>query len=517
MKFQPRVVIVLWLGTISALFCHGTSPGNVVGGGGGYQYQPQQLQQQQQQWNQEQQQQQYAQYGAHVDEHPLTMTQDIPEDNGLPEGWVEYMDQSSGRPYYYNENDGTTTWDKPVKEPTVPTQPESIETSVEQDIQQAIGTNDDDIQELKLEEIAVNPSYFQGYQMSQDPEENSQKEAQPEDTPESEPGPESKPQIYGQPQQWQQDPEFQKQQEAQPQPWGVIPQHDNPILPWGVHPESQAHPQGQQPTSWPKSPEDVLKRMEPEPMKDSPVVTFSSPTQGCPPLQQQQQQQGDSPQQPPQFAREQFDRPPQQQTPPFQQPPQREQYNRPPQQQIHTFQQPPQQEQLYRPPQQETPPSRQQHVPPVRQFGGPQQGPSPGYQQHPQQQGVSTQEQRSPWQQGPPQEPIQQGMPPQQQLQPPYGQQYGQYGQPGNQYGGTQYPGQYGQYGQQRVPQQPPQNQLIPSETTSAVRDALGKTWQGLLGFGNRTKEVVEQARESVVTSATVAGQTIGSTTTGKY
>jgi WW domain. len=32
----------------------------------------------------------------------------------LPEGWTEYVDPSSGRPYYYNTFDGTTTWDRPT-------------------------------------------------------------------------------------------------------------------------------------------------------------------------------------------------------------------------------------------------------------------------------------------------------------------------------------------------------------------------------------------------------------------
>lgn len=35
----------------------------------------------------------------------------------LPPGWSEHIDPSSGRPYYYNSNDGSTTWDRP---PTLP-------------------------------------------------------------------------------------------------------------------------------------------------------------------------------------------------------------------------------------------------------------------------------------------------------------------------------------------------------------------------------------------------------------
>ena len=189
MKFQPGVVTILLLGTICASFCHGTSPGNVVGGG--YPYQPQQ---QQQQWNQEQQQ--YGQYGAHIEEHQPTATEALQEDNSLPEGWVEYMDQSSGRPYYYNENDGTTTWDKPVKELKEDTQSDSMEFPTELEVHQATSTNEEDTQELKLEEVTVDPSYYQGYEISGDPEEKPQEESQPEQTPESDPGPEPQQQTY---------------------------------------------------------------------------------------------------------------------------------------------------------------------------------------------------------------------------------------------------------------------------------------------------------------------------------
>jgi hypothetical protein len=32
----------------------------------------------------------------------------------LPEGWAEYIDPNSGRPYYYNASTGETTWDRPT-------------------------------------------------------------------------------------------------------------------------------------------------------------------------------------------------------------------------------------------------------------------------------------------------------------------------------------------------------------------------------------------------------------------
>ena len=99
----------------------------------------------------------------------------------------------------------------------------------------------------------------------------------------------------------------------------------------------------------------------------------------------------------------------------------------------------------------------------------------------------------------------------------PQGQQAGQYGQR-DQYGqygqyGQQQPRQYGsypQYGQQQA------GQLATQETSSAVREALGSAWQGILGFGNRTKEAVENARNTVVSKTQEATQTISSRSTSK-
>ena len=36
------------------------------------------------------------------------------EEELLPEGWTELVDPTSGRPYYFRESDGTTSWDRPV-------------------------------------------------------------------------------------------------------------------------------------------------------------------------------------------------------------------------------------------------------------------------------------------------------------------------------------------------------------------------------------------------------------------
>ena len=114
--------------------------------------------------------------------------------------------------------------------------------------------------------------------------------------------------------------------------------------------------------------------------------------------------------------------------------------------------------------------------------------------------------------------------PPHQQQQPnPYGQ-YGQYSQGQGyaqygQYGGQPQYGQYAasQHGYSQQPQARQQNtgQLV-EESTAVVKEALTTAWQGLLGFGNRTKEAVEHARETVVSSATAAGKTLTEQSTSK-
>jgi hypothetical protein len=53
------------------------------------------------------------------------------------------------------------------------------------------------------------------------------------------------------------------------------------------------------------------------------------------------------------------------------------------------------------------------------------------------------------------------------------------------------------------------------SQSTSTVKDALGSAWQGVLGFSNRTKAVVGQARDSVVHGASQVGQSVSTTSFG--
>jgi hypothetical protein len=54
------------------------------------------------------------------------------------------------------------------------------------------------------------------------------------------------------------------------------------------------------------------------------------------------------------------------------------------------------------------------------------------------------------------------------------------------------------------------------SSTTSAVKEALGSAWQGFLGFGSKTKELMGQAKETVVQSASQVGDAVSVTSVGK-
>lgn len=38
------------------------------------------------------------------------------EDAPLPEGWTELIDEATGKHYYYNTLDGSTTFDRPSEE-----------------------------------------------------------------------------------------------------------------------------------------------------------------------------------------------------------------------------------------------------------------------------------------------------------------------------------------------------------------------------------------------------------------
>ena len=160
-------------------------------------------------------------------------------------------------------------------------------------------------------------------------------------------------------------------------------------------------------------------------------------------------------------------------------------------------------------------------------------GPGQGQQQRQQQQQQQQQRQqlaqRPPMGQQPPPfstpgafrpPPGQHGPPPGQHRAPPGQQQQQgppQYGgtPPGYPYGqnpGTQYSGQYGG--------QPPHQgggQLIPqnNEAGAAVKEALGKTWQGVLGFGRKAREEAAKTKDEIVANAQTVGQNLSQTSSG--
>ena len=101
--------------------------------------------------------------------------------------------------------------------------------------------------------------------------------------------------------------------------------------------------------------------------------------------------------------------------------------------------------------------------------------------------------------------------------QPPVQRYNNQYQQSGhvnpNQYG--QYSGQQQTYGQQR-PTTTEVGKSLLEDSSATVKDALGKSWQGILGFSNRTRELMGQARDEVVSGANAAGQTLSEKSTSK-
>merc|ERR1711862_922983 len=67
--------------------------------------------------------------------------------------------------------------------------------------------------------------------------------------------------------------------------------------------------------------------------------------------------------------------------------------------------------------------------------------------------------------------------------------------------------------GQQYNPyQQSPSNQLIETpQVDSPLKAALGSAWQGILGFSNKTKEVVGDTKNQVVTGISSASSNVAS------
>lgn len=48
------------------------------------------------------------------------------------------------------------------------------------------------------------------------------------------------------------------------------------------------------------------------------------------------------------------------------------------------------------------------------------------------------------------------------------------------------------------------------------MKEALGKTWQGVLGFGRKSKEELAKRKDEIAARAQVAGQSISQTSSGE-
>ncbi|CAJ1936139.1 unnamed protein product [Cylindrotheca closterium] len=99
---------------------------------------------------------------------------------------------------------------------------------------------------------------------------------------------------------------------------------------------------------------------------------------------------------------------------------------------------------------------------------------------------------------------------------PPHGKyQYSQYQQPQGDPKSSQYRGYNAQ--KQAYNQQPSVSDAVTGvleDGTTAMKDVLGKSWEGLVGFSSRTRDAMGQARDQVVTGASVAGQSISEKST---
>eukprot|EP00522_Entomoneis_paludosa_P007965 CAMPEP_0172448990 /NCGR_PEP_ID=MMETSP1065-20121228/7841_1 /TAXON_ID=265537 /ORGANISM="Amphiprora paludosa, Strain CCMP125" /LENGTH=741 /DNA_ID=CAMNT_0013200589 /DNA_START=140 /DNA_END=2365 /DNA_ORIENTATION=- len=524
---------------LAATLSEGSLPGagSAPGYGGGYNnynnnYDPR--------W----QQQQQGQFGR-VETEPQQPPQAVAKEEPRPllPGWVEYFDQASGQPYYHNANDGTTTWERPVAEAAevsvgveepaseanatdvvavpetgevVTEEPIATETSSVGEIPEntppdfsAPQPQQGQAQEDQPTDEVVLTSHQVDNGASASPVDSSipQKTGPSPDGTDNGPGPETpfqqqQPGAWGMPEQ--------QQMPSQGRGWGVgqgnVPQSDqgppesdvvanhqmpgnpqagegwraSPGMAQDSHvsqpPKVENEPAGSSPPagSWQagrpiqSGPEPGNRPVHPGAGMPQQTGLPSNPGRpgmphlGSQPIPQNPQQglpSSSNQQPPPQFAQQ--ERPPQTGG---QQVPSRGYQGGPPQGQTRPLNPPPRDSQSAHPGNYMPPPNQ-----PYMQQRNPNAPPGPN-------------------------------RPPQ--YQNPYNQ-YGQYNQYGN-YGGQ------GNYGQ------PPQNSnsLVSQETSSAVRGAIGSAWQGILGFGNRTKDAVETARSSVVETAKGAGQQISSTST---
>ena len=374
----------------------------------------------------------------------------------LPDGWSEHFDPNSGQYYYYNANDGTTSWDRPQAPETEEQAVKESETKVEEPV--ASEQNP-----LSIGGAAPEPE-------KQDPAEDISGGAPTVDSASSP-----------------------SQTQNEQNSWGSQSQNQYSQDSWSSTP-----PSGQ---NWGQSnsTDTSAVRGEPEVKK----AEFDGPPQQPQPQQPVQSTGWGLPQQskteePPSKPAEAWGVP---------KPHDERQYNAGPPSQL---QKPEPQKEV------QTPPSTPSNNGPSNGGWGmpkPAENPPPRNTNAPPTQGQS-------WQNQPPQmnnqnqPPAQQGPPPQyyQRQYPPYGTYPQGQGQYDPRYGGQN------SYGRGYPPPQPSSGQLVAQDTgPSAVQEALSNAWTGLLGFGNKTREAVGSARDQVVTSATAAGQTISEKGTSEF
>lgn len=65
----------------------------------------------------------------------------------LPEGWAEYIDPNSGRPYYYNASTGETTWDRPALPPQEEVKEENEQVNEEMQTQEESEADSNTVEE----------------------------------------------------------------------------------------------------------------------------------------------------------------------------------------------------------------------------------------------------------------------------------------------------------------------------------------------------------------------------------
>ncbi len=488
LEFERNKIIAAAI-FVSALFTSSaaTGPSSSYGGYGHYQQMQQQQQyqptQQQDRWYTEANQPSNTAQPSATTSSPVTPAEET-EKPPLPEGWSEHFDPNSGQYYYYNAADGTTSWDRP--------QPPSIE---EQGPNQN-ESNAEDSSPLEQKAASAGPS-----DVTQSPTPELERSESVEEETVS--GGDGKDENIAATELVSTQPSGSQQHGS----WSGQGQSQFAQDSWSSPQRSQQQP-GVQSWDQSNSTESSVVRGELEGLK----AGFEGQSPQSPPQSQPQPQQPSQPQ-------------PQQPSPGWGLPQESkpDELSPKPLEPWGVRKSPEQQNQYQSgPPMQMQPPAPYKEKPADN---------SPQRNESPLNQGQSWQDQRSPMgnqqrpptQQGPPQRPPSQQQPPTpqylQRQYPPYGS-YNPNAPPGQGHYDPRYGGQ-NHYGRGYPLQQPPgAGQLVSQATeegTSAVKEALSNTWKGLLGFGNKTREVVGTARDQVVSGATAAGQTLSEKSSSEF